>query len=188
MPVTAWQSDCENLAYPVERRIRDGRALLLHTHQRQLGDEKILHRHPEGQIWAVQQGLVTADLGSGSWILPQGRIGWIPPGMPHAASVVRAASGWMAYLRADLCAAFPAKPAVFASTAFSQALLEKIARWDDVQALLSGPQERLLAVLLDELMASQAEPMYLPIPRHAGLRQIAMCLTETPGDQRTVAE
>lgn len=188
MLVKAVRADHENANYPVEPRIKDGRALLLHTHQRQTGDEKILHRHPEGQIWAVRKGLVTAELDGGSWVLPQGRIGWIPPGMPHAAKAERATSGWMAYLRSDLCDAFPPQPAVFESTALSQALLEKIAGWHIVQTLLSEPQERLLRVLIDELLASQAEPMYLPMPSHIGMRKMAIHMSETPGDQRSIAE
>jgi AraC-like DNA-binding protein len=70
----------------------------------------------------------------------------------------------------------------------SQALIEKIARWGNVKIHLSGPQERLLGVLLDELLASQAEPMFLPMPRHKGMRKMAICLVDNPGDRRSIAE
>jgi len=177
-----------NAIFPNEQRITDGRALLVHTHHRQAGEEKNLHIHPEGQIWAVQEGLVTAELAEGSWILPQGRIGWIPPGTVHAAKVFRTATGWMAYLRPDLCKSFPNQPAVFETTALSSVLLDRISNWNTSASTLSLQQNRLLDVLVDELMASQTEPMYLPMPRTPGLLKMALAIAADPADSRTIAE
>ncbi|MFZ6693228.1 AraC family transcriptional regulator [Undibacterium sp. SXout20W] len=177
-----------NVTFPNEQRITDGRAVLVHTHRREAGEEKTLHSHPEGQIWAVQEGLVTAELAEGSWILPQGRIGWIPPGTVHAAKVFKTAIGWMAYLRPDLCESFPDHPAVFEVTALSSALLDKISGWEPSTPHLSPSKSRLLAVLVDELLASQTEPMYLPMPRNSGLLKMSLAIAADPSDKRTISD
>jgi AraC-like DNA-binding protein len=173
---------------PLQPRIHDGRALLIHTHHHEPGHEKTLHGHPEGQIWAVRQGLVTAQMGDGSWVLPAGRIGWIPPGTLHAARVHETASGWMAYLRADLCQQFPAQPTVFEMTALSIALLDRLSGWDTASGSLSLQQTRLLDVLLDELKASPALPMFLPMPRNPRLAAMALDILANPADKRTLDE
>jgi len=165
-----------------------GQALLVYANRRQPGEEKTLHAHPEGQIWAVRQGLVTAQLGRDSWVLPPGHIGWIPPGTLHTATVHRAASGWTAYLRQDLCRGLPARPAAFVMTPLADALLDRIAGWGTAVPELGKPQKRLLGVLIDELIASPVESLYLSMPKHARLLKMAQTIAAAPDDKRTLAQ
>nr|WP_229259120.1 helix-turn-helix transcriptional regulator [Duganella flavida] len=157
-------------------------------HHRRAGEKKPSHSHPDGQIWVVREGLIAAQLDGENWILPQGRIGWVPPGIAHATSTYSVASVWTGYLSAELCHLFPTKPTVFRTTALSDALLDRLTGWSANSRMSSATEERLLLVLSDELSKSRMEPLCLPMPRHSGLLKIALLIVQNPSDSRTITD
>ncbi|MFK3797886.1 MULTISPECIES: helix-turn-helix transcriptional regulator [unclassified Pseudomonas] len=171
--------------YPLQRRIQDGRPLLI-TAPVQTSSDDILHRYREGQLWAVRQGVITAELDTGSWVVPARRIGWIPPGVAHAARVHDTATGCMVYLRPDLCPLFPTTPTVFDMTPLSGALLERIAQWPDHSGELSPPQNRQLDVLFDELKISPAHPLFLPMPSSPHLVGMTLTIVADPANKTSL--
>jgi len=174
------------VSYPLQRRIEDGRPLLVLGEPALSGNEDSLHRYREGQLWAVEQGVITAELDGGSWVVPARRIGWIAPGIAHAARVHAAARGRMIFLRPDLCPLFPTTPTVFDMTRLSLALLERIGGWDDTPAELSAPQHRQLEVLFDELKISPAQPVFLPMPSSPHLVGMTLTIVADPSNKRTL--
>lgn len=177
--------------YALQRRIQDGRPLLVNGHPLQSGNEDTLHRYREGQLWAVGQGVITAELDAGSWVVPARHIGWIPPGVAYAARVHEAARGWMICLRPDLCPLFPVTPTLFAMTALSSALLERIGAWGDLAshpgaAELTPPQHRQLDVLFDELKISAANPLFLPMPSSPHLVGMTLTIVADPANKRSL--
>lgn len=173
-------------SYPLQRRIEDGRPLLTLGKPTLTGTEDRLHRYREGQLWAVEHGVITAELDGGSWVVSVRRIGWIPPGVAHAARIHQAARGKMIFLRPDLCPLFPTTPTVFDMTALSHALLERIGDWEDTPAELSAPQQRQLEVLFDELKISPAEPLFLPMPSSPHLVGMTLTIVADPANKLTL--
>ncbi|MDH0747578.1 helix-turn-helix transcriptional regulator [Pseudomonas sp. GD03842] len=171
--------------YPLQRRLEDGRPLLITGPVQSALDDR-LHRYREGQLWAVRQGVITAELDTGSWVVPARRIGWIPPGVAHAARVHNAATGCMIYLRPDLCPLFPTTPTVFDMTPLSSALLERIAQWCEQPGELSAPQNRHLDVLFDELKISPAQPLFLPMPSSPHLVGMTLTIVADPADKTSL--
>lgn len=171
--------------YPLQRRIQDGRPLLT-TAPVQTRNDDALHRYREGQLWAVRQGVITAELDTGSWVLPSRRIGWIPPGVAHAARVHEATTGWMIHLRPDLCPLFPATPTVFDMTPLSTALLERMAGWPDHSGELTLPQSRQLDVLFDELKVCPAQPLFLPMPSSPHLVGMTLTIVADPANKTSL--
>ncbi|WP_215781531.1 AraC family transcriptional regulator [Paludibacterium sp. B53371] len=165
---------------PVETRLSDGRPMLIRNQAHPVGADMYLHCHPEGQLWALWQGGVTIELQGCQWVLPQGQIGWLPPGTPHASSVFRQAVGWHAYLQPALCEVFPPTPTVFRASPLIRAMLAQIADWQIAAAGLSERQQRFFAVLLDELLQAGTQPLMLPMPSHPGLLHLARGLLEDP--------
>jgi AraC-like DNA-binding protein len=143
-------------------------------------------RHFEGQLWAVERGVITAELDSGSWVVPARRMAWIPPGVAHVARVHEAAKGWMLFLRADLCPLFPTTPTVFDLTPLSSALLTRISSWDSGSAELQPQQHRQLDVLFDELKVSPANPLFLPMPSSPHLVGMTMTIVTDPANKLTL--
>lgn len=145
------------------------------------------HRHVEGQIFLVSEGLLVVTTDDGSWMMPPGQIGWIPPGMPHGASVHGAMSGWTGYLRRDLCDPLPRAPAVYRMSDLAKAVLGRLQE-SAMAADTSGRHVRLVAVLLDEMTCLPRQPVHLPMPRDGRLAGLAATLAAQPSGSQSLDE
>ncbi|MEJ6000871.1 AraC family transcriptional regulator [Paucibacter soli] len=153
----------------------------------QLGTREVdWHRHARGQLFCVERGLVHVRTAHGSWLLPPGRAGWIPAGMPHHSTLVGAISGWSLYLHPDACAALPASPRVLGVSALALALVRRAVAWSH-RLPLAPPQQRMLAVLLDEVLAAPQQALHLPMPSDRRLVRITHALLQAPDDGRSLA-
>ncbi|MGO4129053.1 helix-turn-helix transcriptional regulator [Inquilinus sp. YAF38] len=135
-----------------------------------------IHAHERGQLFALDRGLALIRSGVGDWIMPAGRLCWMPAGVPHGVLTLGPVAGTSLYLDA---ADLPPQPAVLRAPPLALPLLDRIAEIDD-----PGRRERLLAVLLDELRAAPEEPLRLPTPRDPRLRRMAAALAADPADPR----
>jgi AraC-like DNA-binding protein len=156
------------------------------------GHSQALHAHPEGQLYVVTNGLVVVEAAGASWIMPRGRVGWIPPGVLHGASLHGSSApavitAYTIYLSAELCKGLPSAPAVLRITGLLQAILERMTSWDGVVEPLSQRDVHLLHVFLDELRAAQEEPLRLPMPRERRLVMMADAIAHDPADEGTIA-
>src|SRR4051812_938882 len=75
-----------------ETRVRGARSVLIFSHSAEVGHAKALHSHPEGQLYVIHSGLVVVEVEGTTWIMPQGRMGWIPPGALHGAALHRSSA------------------------------------------------------------------------------------------------
>jgi len=145
------------------------------------------HRHVRGQLFCIESGMVRVRTAQGSWLLPPNRTGWIPPGVDHKVSVSGALSGWGVMLRPDMTLALPEDPCVMASSEMLHVLVRRAASWSGVEPL-QAEQERLVAVLLDEIRMTRHEALHLPMPVERRLLAMAELLIAHPEDQRTFEE
>ncbi len=138
------------------------------------------HFHPLGQLSIVEQGLLAADIGDGWWIMPPGRVGWLPPGWPHAGRSFGAIRALILYFDADRAAILPQAPTVLSLSPFMTALIERLRALGQGNA---ARRSRLLDVLSDELNAARPEPLHLPMPRDPRLVRMCRGLMEDPSDR-----
>lgn len=160
--------------------------LLSPQHGGMPGGGKDIHSHPEGQMYIALQGVIVFEAGGNRSVLPPGRVGWIPPGMPHAASVhgtqVRPGlAGYTLHLLASLCAGMPEQAKVLQFSPLAQALLDRMHTWPQGWPK-DASQHRLMHVFLDEMRAAQADPLHLTMPRHPRLQIMAATIAENPAD------
>lgn len=172
--------------YALQRRIHEGHPLMIQSGSLSNRSEDRLGAYREGQLWAVDQGVITAELDAGSWVIPPRRIGWIPPGVAHAARVHAATTGWMIHLRPDQGPLFPTVPTVFEMTDLSRSLLVRMAGWHTERAELAPEQERMLQVLFDELKISPATPLFLPMPSSPHLVGMTLTIVADPSNKLTL--
>ncbi len=175
-----------------ETRIRGARPMLLLAHSAVPGQGKALHSHPEGQLYVVTNGLVVVEAERATWIMPQGHVGWIPPGVLHGASLhgssaPAAITGYTVYLGAELCTGLPGAPAVLTTTALLKAVFARMTAWHGVVDPLSTVDSHLLDVFLDELRTAREEPLRLPMPREPRLVTMAAAIAEDPADEGSLA-
>lgn len=143
------------------------------------------HRHLRGQIFCIENGLVHVRTEQGSWLLPPHRAGWVPPGMPHMASISGVMSGWNILVAPEAARALPGQPCVVGVSELLRALVRRAVAWS-TQDRLTPSQARLGAVLLDELREAPREALHLPLPRDRRLLRIAQAVLQAPADPRTL--
>ena len=143
------------------------------------------HQHLRGQIFCIENGLVHVRTRQGSWLLPPHRAGWVPPGLPHMASISGVMSGWNVLVAPQAARSLPKEPCVVGVSELMRALVRRAVAWSG-QDVLTPAQRRLSAVLLDELRGAPHEPLHLPMPSDRRLLRIAHAVLQAPGDARTL--
>ncbi|TWB22716.1 AraC family transcriptional regulator [Nitrospirillum amazonense] len=143
------------------------------------------HAHRRGQLFCIANGLVHIRTAHGSWMLPPQRAGWMPPGMMHKVTISGVLDGWGMMLTPEASAGLPDRPCVMGISDLLRSLVRRVAEWP-LEATLTPEQERLLAVLLDEVRLAPDEPLHLPMPTDPRLLRLALRLLEAPDDDRTL--
>lgn len=143
------------------------------------------HSHKRGQIFCVESGLIHVRTVHGSWLLPPHRAGWIPPDVRHKVSVSGAMNGWCVLVLPEIGRDLPPHPCVIGISELMYALVRRAASWYD-QDFLEPKQERIAAVLLDEIVQAPLEPLHLPMPSEPRLLRIANEILQCPEDSRTL--
>ncbi|WP_323117849.1 AraC family transcriptional regulator [Burkholderia alba] len=145
------------------------------------------HGHVHGQFFCIESGLIHVRTAQGSWLLPPHRAGWMPPGVEHKISVSGVMRGWGVMIEPSSCAALPDAPCVVGLNELVAALVRRAAGWSR-KSVLDAAQERLVAVLLDEIVAAPREPLHLPMPDDARLLRLANRLAQHPDQGATLDE
>lgn len=147
---------------------------------------KEVHSHPEGQLYVSLQGVIVFEAGSNRSVLPPGRLGWIPPGMPHGVSVhgnqLRPGlAGYTLHLKPSLCHGMPEQARVLTFSPLAQALFNRMCSWPQGWPS-DDAARRVMEVFLDEMRVAQADPLHLTMPRHPRLLTMAAAIAENPAD------
>ncbi|MEF9419937.1 AraC family transcriptional regulator [Xanthomonas citri] len=145
--------------------------------------ETAWHAHVRGQLMYVEHGVLTVHTEQGALSLPPGCAGWMPPGQQHTVELAGPMRGWGVVVRPDACAALPAQGGVIRLTGLAREAIMRAASWP-LDQLLDATQQRLAAVLLDELCQVQIDHLHLPMPADRRLLRIARQLLDTPADPR----
>ncbi|MBN8752138.1 MULTISPECIES: AraC family transcriptional regulator [Variovorax] len=145
------------------------------------------HRHLRGQVFCVESGLVHVRTAHGSWLLPPHRAGWLPPGELHKVGISGATSGWTVLIAPAAAAQLPERPCVIGISELMRALVRRAVTWGGHDTL-DAEQERMAAVLLDEMRRAPHEPLHLPMPTDRRLLRIATAIYEQPENNRTLDE
>lgn len=151
------------------------------------GVELDFHRHIKGQIILVQRGALSCEVEGGQWIVPPRSAIWIPGGALHALKLATGAlEGYNAFISPE---ASEGLPTTCCAVSVSPLLREVLTRAVNLPLMYeeSGPNNRLIGVLLDELASANVEHLHLPMPTDPRLRRIANALTASPADRGTLA-
>lgn len=145
------------------------------------------HRHLRGQFFCVESGVVHVHTEHGSWMLPPHRAGWMPPGELHTVSISGVMSGWGVFITPEIDHGLPERPCVIGVTELMRALVCRASTWTWRERLDEG-QERLMAVLLDEMRRAPHQSLHLPMPLDRRLLRIAQAVLDQPHDNRSLGE
>ncbi|GGY11885.1 AraC family transcriptional regulator [Paludibacterium paludis] len=138
--------------------------------------EAMPHTHPQGQLFAVRAGLVSAVADGRRWVMPPGCLGWIPPGVTHGAVFHARTEGLNLYVDEAWSRRYwPDRLRVIRRTPLLTALLDTLRRFDSVP-------ECYALVLADALGREPDQPLNLPMPADPRLAGLAAELLRRPDD------
>jgi AraC-like DNA-binding protein len=144
--------------------------------------ENATHQHRKAQLIYSVRGILNCEIEEGVWIVPPQCALWIPGDLPHSAWGSGEVECYCLFVEQD---AAPDLPTTCCTISVSPLLRELLLKATAVPELYApgGREERLLAVLLDELVAAPVEDLHLPMPRDPRLRRLAEMILATPADK-----
>ena len=108
-----------------------------------------------------------------------------PPGFEHSHRFYGLTDVRLVVIPAELCGALVARPSVFAVNPLLRAALLTLSERQDPS---SGANERLRAVVIDELVEAPDQSLHLPEPRDDRLRVVTDLLRGDPAHGATLTE
>jgi AraC-like DNA-binding protein len=177
----------QTLLEPARANAADGPAVI--AVYRQLDDRQHhdMHSHARGQALAAQSGLLRIDTERGRMVMPPGHAVWLPPDCAHGLASHGQFTGWSIYATPDACAALPSQVRVVRISGLLREAVLRAAAWTQ-QTQLDQTQQRICAVILDELAIAPPEQLDLPLPTDKRLRKIAQAIEADPADPRSLEE
>jgi AraC-like DNA-binding protein len=137
------------------------------------------------QLLFASSGVMTVETPVGLWVVPPHRAVWVPAGVEHRLVMSGRVRLRSLYLAASLAALPPACRVVDVPPLLRELVLHAVRSaplWMDVPA-----HERLVGVLVDQLVTLPDAPLQLPLPRAPAARAVADALLADPADQRDIA-
>lgn len=143
------------------------------------------HAHPRAQLVHAVSGLMWVETRAGAWAVPPRYALWIPAGVRHSVRMVGAVAMRTLYVDTGAVADLPHSCTVIEVSPLLRELIVA-ATSEPLEYDESGRGGRVVALLLDELRASPAAPVHLPMPRDRRLMRLAGQLLEDPSRDETL--
>ncbi|HEX7967308.1 MAG TPA: helix-turn-helix transcriptional regulator [Stellaceae bacterium] len=143
------------------------------------------HRHRRAQLVFAVHGVMVVWTAAGTWVVPPHRAVWMPPETDHSIRTWGDLAMRTLYIRSDAAASLPAACCVIG---VSPLLRELILRAVELPPLYeeSGPDGRVMSLILDEIRAVPVLPLHLPWPEDARLRRLCAAIQDDPASERTL--
>jgi AraC-like DNA-binding protein len=145
------------------------------------------HMHDSAQLIYASEGVMTVETADGAWVVPPERAVWVPVHVTHSIRMTGGVRFRTLYVSES---AAPISGSHCCVVQVEALLRELIARffelpngWAD-----SGPEARLVAVLLDEIKAAPTTPLHLPMPKDTRVNHVAMAVRDDPSRRRPIRE
>ena len=128
------------------------------------------HAHPLGHLVHAASGVLSLLTDEGAWIAPSTRVAWVPAGAEHRHRAHGRTDMRIVHLTDDLAALLPAAPAVLVATPLAR---EALLAMTSGRSRSADARDHLRRVIVDEAITAPEQPLHLPEPRDARLRQAA---------------
>lgn len=129
------------------------------------------HTHRRGQLLYATSGVMIVRADTGSWVVPPGRAVWIAPGVAHEIELAGTVAMRTVFVEPDLCAGLGGLGRVIHVSALLQQLILSGAQVP-LDHAPGGRDERLMALILDEIYAAPTLSLHVPLPQHPGLTRL----------------
>jgi AraC-like DNA-binding protein len=143
------------------------------------------HHHRKGQLVYASSGVMTVTTGDGTWVVPPQRAVWVPGSTDHEIAMSSVVRMRTLYLAREAGTRLPTRCCVVFVRALLRELILRAVAFEPLYPE-TGPEERLVNVLLDEIESTPIAPLHLPLPVEARLRVVVDGLRANPADARSL--
>lgn len=136
------------------------------------------HRHPNAQLIYAKSGVVSVTTDSGTWVVPPNRAVWVPAMTEHATRSHGAVKFRTLFIHPAAALSLPKICGVVEVTPLLRELILRMVKLNDEPIMPFA--WHVSELLLEELTFLPAEPLNLPIPTDARLRNLCLKLQQSP--------
>jgi AraC-like DNA-binding protein len=145
------------------------------------------HSHARAQLLYAAIGVMVVDTDDASFVVPPERAVWVPAQMPHEVLCRSAVSVRTLYIDTRARPDLPAKCKVFEVSTLLRELIIEATRIP-IEYDEAGRDGRVMALLLDEITATPAAPLHIPMPQNDQLVKVCRAILADPAQQDTIDE
>jgi AraC-like DNA-binding protein len=138
------------------------------------------HRHAKAQLIYSIEGMLSIEAQGTIWIPPPGSAVWIPGGIEHRTTGIGRIDVRLLFVDAEAAPVLSEKCCIVSVPSLVDGLLARMADLSLQEPRDRMREERIVAVLKDELFAGCQAPVTLPIPSDARLKNLTRMLRAEP--------
>ena len=143
-----------------------------------------MHSHTNGQLNYVSKGTVRLMTPNGAWVVPQQRIVWIPPCLPHSVGCQGLSGGWKIMTPRSYGKFLPSRVSVLQTNNLLLAALDSIP--ENKKMISSAKLRLLIEIIKHELQSAKSESFGVTLPKSSQFRPLTDVLLKNPEDTRTL--
>ena len=137
------------------------------------------HSHVRGQLIYATTGVMTVTTEQASFMVPPQRAVWVPGGVMHEAHCRGFVACRTLYIDERSIPGLPRSPRVIEVSDLLRELIIEATHMP-IEYDQTGRDGRVMALILDEIVASQAAPLHVPMPRQPRLVRICQAILQDP--------
>jgi AraC-like DNA-binding protein len=142
------------------------------------------HSHRRAQLIYSTTGVMIVTTAATSFVVPPQRAVWVPGGVEHAVRCRGPVACRTLYLDADVITGLPTVCNVIEVSNLLRELIVEATRLP-IEYDESGRDGRVMALIVDEIIASRSVPLHVPMPRSERLTRVCLAVLADPaGDDR----
>ncbi len=135
------------------------------------------HHHRRSQLIYGTTGSIVVSTAQGHWVVPPQRAVWIPAGTTHEMRTAGAVKMRTVYVEPDARPDLPSKCQVMLVRPLLRELIKVAARFP-IDCEKSCRDERVIELILDELLPLDVQPLHLPWPNDSRAKRACELMTE----------
>jgi len=137
------------------------------------------HSHARAQLVYSTTGVMTVITDQASFVVPPQRAVWVPARVEHEVHCRGTVTCRTVYVTPDAVPGLPTVCRVIEVSDLLRALIVEATHLP-IEYAVNGRDGRVMALILDDIIASQSAPLHVPIPHHPRLVPICVAILRDP--------
>lgn len=169
----------------LQQSLQTPRPIVVVANDQPDGSELAEHWHQHGQLIHAISGVMIVRTARGEWVVPIGHAVWVPPQLRHRIGAVGDVRMRTVFVAGGACAAMPQDCRAIEVSLLLRELILHAVRIPASYAP-EGRDQRIMALILDEIRAAPVLSLHLPMPQHARAAQLCARLIQSPAQAATL--